>query len=235
METAQGAAVAPRLSGFALTAVIVAHAVVFALLLHVAPGDPPVAPAVLSVSLLAPEPAPSVVPQAAASTPVAARLPLPHPTLRPLVPVQPLPAEAAAHQVPAPAVSSAPAAIAPESVAATATVTAAPAGPAVPAPPSPSASTASPPRFDAEYLDNPKPLYPVIARRMREEGRVVLRVRVAASGLPTDVELHAGSGSPRLDQAALDTVRRWKFVPARHGAVAVAATVLVPIAFSLND
>jgi protein TonB len=70
---------------------------------------------------------------------------------------------------------------------------------------------------------------------MGEQGRVVLRVHVAAEGLPTEVLLHASSGSPRLDDSALATVRRWKFVPARLGAEAVAAWVLVPIAFTLKD
>jgi protein TonB len=40
---------------------------------------------------------------------------------------------------------------------------------------------------------------------------------------------------PRLDDSALATVRRWKFVPARLGHEAVAAWVLVPIAFTLKD
>jgi protein TonB len=95
--------------------------------------------------------------------------------------------------------------------------------------------TPTQPRFDAAYLDNPKPAYPALSRRIGEEGRVVLRVQVAASGLPTDVALHTPSGFERLDRAALDTVRRWKFVPARRGDEAVAASVLVPIVFSLKD
>lgn len=106
--------------------------------------------------------------------------------------------------------------------------------PAADSPPPPPAAP-TPPRFDADYLDNPKPRYPPLARRMDEEGRVVLRVHVAANGLPLEVVLRTGSGSARLDQAALDTVWRWKFVPARLGGEAVAATVLVPIVFSLKD
>jgi protein TonB len=74
-----------------------------------------------------------------------------------------------------------------------------------------------------------------MSRRSGEQGRVVLRVQVAASGLPTEVHLHAGSGSSRLDNSALETVRRWKFVPARLGSEPVAASVLVPIVFSLKD
>jgi protein TonB len=63
----------------------------------------------------------------------------------------------------------------------------------------------------------------------------VLRVHVAADGSATEVLLHTSSGHPRLDDSALATVRRWKFVPARLGQEAVAAWVLVPIAFTLKD
>lgn len=104
---------------------------------------------------------------------------------------------------------------------------------APPAPPAPMEVVK--PRFDADYLDNPKPMYPALSRRMGEEGKVVLRVQVAASGLPTEVVLHVSSGSARLDQAAIDAVRRWKFLPARRGDQAVAASVLVPIVFSLKE
>lgn len=90
------------------------------------------------------------------------------------------------------------------------------------------------PRFDAAYLQNPPPVYPPLARRMGEQGRVVLRVLVAADGLAQQVELKTGSGSARLDQAALDTVKRWRFVPARQGDQQIAAWVLVPISFFLE-
>ena len=43
------------------------------------------------------------------------------------------------------------------------------------------------------------------------------------------------SGCAKHDNAALDAVRRWKFVPARLGSEPVAASVLVPIVFSLKD
>lgn len=94
---------------------------------------------------------------------------------------------------------------------------------------------ATSPRFDAAYLDNPKPHYPALSRKLSEQGRVVLRVRVDSAGLALDVSLQTSSGFQRLDTSALETVRRWKFVPARLGSVPVAATVLVPIAFSLKE
>jgi protein TonB len=92
----------------------------------------------------------------------------------------------------------------------------------------------TPPRFDAAYLDNPPPAYPALARRAREQGKVVLRVLVTPAGMAQRVEVRSSSGSNRLDEAALDTVKRWRFVPARQGVEAISAWVLVPISFSLE-
>jgi len=102
-----------------------------------------------------------------------------------------------------------------------------------PAPPVPMAITAA--RFDADYLQNPKPEYPAISRRMREEGTVVLRVRVSAQGTSLVVEIKRSSGFVRLDEAARAAVERWRFVPARQGSEAIEATVLVPLRFSLDN
>lgn len=169
--------------------------------------------AVLSVRLLQPtaaiEPQADIVP------------PRPKPVAPRPTPVQQATTLAAPADSPAPVAAT---------VAPAPTVVAAPA----PAAPTPAAVTTQA-RFDADYLDNPKPPYPALSRRLSEQGRVVLRVQVDADGRAGDVQLHTSSGSPRLDQSALDTVRRWKFVPARRGQEAIAATVLVPIAFTLKD
>src|SRR5690606_1702398 len=98
----------------------------------------------------------------------------------------------------------------------------------------PAAPARTQPRFDAAYLDNPKPEYPRLARRLGEEGTVLLNVYVAADGSPEKIELRASSGSPRLDQAARETVSHWKFVPAREGGRAVGAWIVVPIRFVLQ-
>jgi protein TonB len=86
----------------------------------------------------------------------------------------------------------------------------------------------------AMYLRNPKPGYPAASRRLGEQGTVQLRVFVTAAGDPARIELKAGSGYARLDQSALETVQRWKFVPARRGEQAVDAWVVVPIRFSIK-
>jgi periplasmic protein TonB len=101
-----------------------------------------------------------------------------------------------------------------------------------PEPVAPQAVT--PPDFVAAYLDNPPPVYPAASRKMREHGKVFLRVWVDVEGRPERVEIDASSGFARLDEAALDAVRRWKFVPARQGETPVPASVRVPITFELK-
>ncbi|MCE1203121.1 MAG: energy transducer TonB [Holophagaceae bacterium] len=91
-----------------------------------------------------------------------------------------------------------------------------------------------PPCFDAAYLQNPEPGYPLLSKRLGEEGRVILRVLVNPEGLAEKVEVRQSSGHARLDQAALGTVRRWRFTPARRGAERLAAWVLVPLSFQLD-
>jgi protein TonB len=122
----------------------------------------------------------------------------------------------------------------------------APAAPAFAVAPQPPAPAVLPPvqtvsgpaitaaRFDADYLHNPKPIYPAFSRRMNEEGKVQLRVRVGADGLPLDIEIKQSSGFPRLDNAARDAVAKWRFVPAKRGDEAVESWVGVPIVFKLD-
>ena len=86
-------------------------------------------------------------------------------------------------------------------------------------------------RFDADYLHNPAPAYPAQSRRLKEEGTVLLLVRVSAEGTPLSVEIRNSSGFERLDEAGLQAVRQWRFVPAKRGSENVAASVLVPIQF----
>jgi protein TonB len=67
------------------------------------------------------------------------------------------------------------------------------------------------------------------------EGRVLVRAEVQADGSCNRVELKKTSGHDLLDQAALEAVKKWRFVPARKGGQAVAAWVEVPITFNLEN
>jgi protein TonB len=63
---------------------------------------------------------------------------------------------------------------------------------------------------------------------------VLLQVQVTADGAADSVELQTGSGSTRLDQAALEAVKNWRFIPAKRGEQPVSASVVVPVRFSLE-
>jgi len=97
------------------------------------------------------------------------------------------------------------------------------------------AETLVPPTYHAAYLRNPAPRYPLAARLNGEQGTVMLKVLVTQQGLPGSVTVEKTSGFPLLDAAAVQTVRQWRFVPARRGAQAIDASVLVPIRFRLQD
>jgi protein TonB len=88
--------------------------------------------------------------------------------------------------------------------------------------------------FAADYLRNPAPPYPPMSRRLGEQGKVLLRVLVNTAGSADEVQVRDSSGSPRLDEAARETVKRWKFVPARRGEEPVPTWVLIPVSFKLE-
>lgn len=164
---------------------------------------------------------------AKASTPPAAK-----PAQRPPEPqVHPQPAPVAQSIAP---VQAAPAAPAPVS-APTATVEA----PVVSAAPAAAPSPPAPPRIelpssDAAYLNNPKPAYPALSRRLGEQGKVVVRVLIGVDGRAQQVEIRSSSGYDRLDQAALATVRSWRYVPGTRNGIAEAMWFNVPINFILE-
>lgn len=92
-----------------------------------------------------------------------------------------------------------------------------------------------PPHFNVAYLNNPRPAYPPLARKLGFEGLVVLRVQVSADGAPGQVAVAQTSGTSMLDEAALKAVQGWTFVPARRGDTPVAHVVDVPIRFQLKN
>lgn len=85
------------------------------------------------------------------------------------------------------------------------------------------------------YESASPPRYPRDAARLGQEGTVLLRVQVDASGNVLRVEVERGSGVRALDDEALRHVKRhWRFHPAMQNGRAVAAWALVPISFSLQ-
>lgn len=113
-----------------------------------------------------------------------------------------------------------------EPVAAVATPAAAPEAPVV---------AVTEPDYKASYLNNPPPAYPMVARRQGLQGRVVLHVEVLANGVCGQINIQKSSGYAMLDNAALQTVRNWRFMPASRAGHAVDKWFMIPIQFSLKD
>jgi len=84
-------------------------------------------------------------------------------------------------------------------------------------------------------LDNPQPVYPPTAIANGWQGRVLLRLSVGAAGSVEKVDIVQSSGVSILDEAAVAAVRQWRFRPATQGAVAVGASVLLPVVFDLSN
>jgi len=95
-------------------------------------------------------------------------------------------------------------------------------------------ATAQLPSSDADYLQNPKPAYPAISRRLNEQGRTTVRVLIGTDGQPQRAEIGKSSGFNRLDDAAVATVMRWRYVPGKRGGVAEAMWFNVPINWVLE-
>jgi protein TonB len=106
------------------------------------------------------------------------------------------------------------------------------------APSTASGKTGSPslvePSADADYLKNPPPGYPRISRRNGEQGTVIVRVFISTQGTPEKAEVRTSSGFARLDQAALEAVQRWRFVPGRRNGTPEAMWFNIPVRFILE-
>ena len=90
------------------------------------------------------------------------------------------------------------------------------------------------PSSAARYLNNPPPAYPRLSRRVGEQGTVIVHARIDVQGRAQGASIGRSSGYPRLDQAALAAVQRWRFAPGTRAGVPEAMWVDIPIPFVLE-
>ena len=83
-------------------------------------------------------------------------------------------------------------------------------------------------------IQQEKPPYPPLARRKGYQGRLVLKLLVSKDGRVATVRVVKSSGYSILDRAALKTVKRWRFIPARLGSEPIPFWVEVPVVFRLD-
>ncbi len=86
---------------------------------------------------------------------------------------------------------------------------------------------------EADYLEPLSPTYPPLSARLREQGRVVVKVLISADGRAQQAEVLTSSGYPRLDQAALASVRAARFRPAQRANTVQEGWYQVPVRFEL--
>jgi protein TonB len=91
------------------------------------------------------------------------------------------------------------------------------------------------PAQDLKTSQRVEPSYPPTSRRLGEEGTVKLRILVDPSGRSKQVQVATSSGFPRLDQAAMEAVKRWRFVAATNGSSAIEAWTQVSVTFKLTQ
>ncbi|MBO9580086.1 MAG: energy transducer TonB [Sphingobium sp.] len=115
---------------------------------------------------------------------------------------------------------------------------------AKPSPPAPQVAPAPPvpaPRgpenlgeISAKMISAKPPRYPMDSRRAHEQGTVVLSVLLSTDGRVSDISVMRSSGFSRLDRAALDAVRDWRWSPLLRDGSAVTVRGVVTIPFVLQ-
>lgn len=100
--------------------------------------------------------------------------------------------------------------------------------------PKPAAAPVKMPDAHAGHLQNPAPVYPMLSRKRKEQGTVILKLLVRLDGSVSDISIHQSSGFTRLDESAVQAVKRWHYTPAVQDGIAIDYWHFQPVVFSLN-
>lgn len=101
---------------------------------------------------------------------------------------------------------------------------------APPAPPAPMSVD----NLDDKMIGGSPPRYPLESRRKKEQGTVLLRLLIGTDGRVEDVSIAQSSGFERLDQAALQAARSWRWQPMTRNGQPVEVRGVMPIPFILK-
>ncbi len=80
----------------------------------------------------------------------------------------------------------------------------------------------------------PKPHYPLLSKRLKEQGDVLVRACILGDVSRNTVTIYKSSGYQRLDQSALDAVKRWKHVVMMRLQPSILRCYQIPIRFRLT-
>jgi len=87
---------------------------------------------------------------------------------------------------------------------------------------------------DIIFDRQPKPRYPIVSRKLGEEGTVLVKGCIEENGSIRNVEIINGSGHARLDAEAIETVRRWTFSGGDQKSKKIISCYRIPIQFVLE-
>jgi len=80
-----------------------------------------------------------------------------------------------------------------------------------------------------------QPAYPAVARRLRHEGTVILRVTIDVTGRAAQVEVDTSSGFAELDAAAVQTLRAGRCDPYLENGLPASVRAVQTLAFNLTN
>lgn len=113
-----------------------------------------------------------------------------------------------------------------------------------PAPPSPAPAPTTPAviakgpenlgELSAKMISAKPPRVPMESMRAHEEGVVTLSVLLSVDGRVADISIARSSGFPRLDRAALEAVRDWRWSPLMRDGSPVMVRGMVTIPFVMQ-
>ncbi|OHT18312.1 energy transducer TonB [Edaphosphingomonas haloaromaticamans] len=103
------------------------------------------------------------------------------------------------------------------------------------APAAPSAAPISAGDLSSNMISFKAPRYPVECRRRKEQGTVVLTLLLGTDGAVADISVQTSSGFERLDKAALEAVRQWRWSPTMRGGQPMMVRGVVEIPFVLKS
>jgi periplasmic protein TonB len=85
-------------------------------------------------------------------------------------------------------------------------------------------------------LSQVTPVYPESARRQGVQGTVLLKIQILSNGSPGFVSVYRTSGNDSLDDAAVEAVQQWRFIPAedRSTGEAITCVTTMPVVFRLD-
>lgn len=85
-----------------------------------------------------------------------------------------------------------------------------------------------------QLLSATKPRYPESARRNNIEGTAVVGLTIGTDGRVSSAWLESSSGNSAMDEAAVEEVYNWRFVPAKRNGAAITVNSRVPVVFQLH-